>query len=272
MSYTLVCYTIKPVQMGSLRMQKMKLTSLSTGVTHGWQTHLSATSAFPNKQLETSRTTNPSNPTNQANPSLGVQVNEMSDALGELAGDVSSIGSRLESVHSGLRVVSDEHRQITLRAVDQDTVTSLEKRLMDRQARFEGALMQVGVTPPPCGLHGTGGSLEGTHLNVSHRVSFFQGGVGTRVECPEAPGQGLRVLPEVCSASSLDHSVAGTPMSACPCVCETKLQGSNKLSRGPFCLIEGPTLGPFWVQSCNQAIGCLCCIHGAAWLAQVCAA
>ncbi|MEW5312667.1 MAG: hypothetical protein WDW38_004283 [Sanguina aurantia] len=70
-------------------------------------------------------------------------VEEMSDALGQLAGDVVSIGSRLESVHSGLRAVSDEHRQITLRAVDQDTVTSLERRLMDRQARFEGALMQV---------------------------------------------------------------------------------------------------------------------------------
>lgn len=77
------------------------------------------------------------------NPGLNVQVEEMSDALGQLAGDVSNISNRLESVHSGLRVMNEEHKQITLRAVDQDTVTSLEKRLMDRQARFEGALMQV---------------------------------------------------------------------------------------------------------------------------------
>ncbi|GFH10230.1 uncharacterized protein HaLaN_05506 [Haematococcus lacustris] len=87
-----------------------------------------------------------------ADPALAKQVDSMSSLVYQLAGDVRAAAGRIDTLSSQLGAVEQSSKQPTAQPAPGRTadlgnmasvVAALEKRFLDRQSRFEGALMQV---------------------------------------------------------------------------------------------------------------------------------
>ncbi|KAL6765633.1 hypothetical protein V8C86DRAFT_2455938 [Haematococcus lacustris] len=87
-----------------------------------------------------------------ADPALAKQVDSMSSLVYQLAGDVRAAAGRIDTLSSQLGAVEQISKQPTAQPAPGRTadlgnmasvVAALEKRFLDRQSRFEGALMQV---------------------------------------------------------------------------------------------------------------------------------